>query len=143
MRAFLRGLLAVVLGLIAGSAVNMGLILLGGQLILPPAGADTSTTEGLQAAMPMFEARHFLFPFLAHALGTFAGALLATWIVGRVRKVPALLIGLLFLAGGIASCFMLPAPRWFEVLDVLLAYLPFAWLGYQIAKKPARAVGAA
>ncbi|MNL82973.1 hypothetical protein D3C87_2104970 [compost metagenome] len=55
---------------------------------------------------------------------------------------PALLIGLLFLAGGIASCFMLPAPRWFEVLDVLLAYIPFAWLGYLIAKKPARAVGA-
>jgi len=136
MRAFLRGLLAVVLGLIAGSAVNMGLILLGGQLIPPPVGADTSTTEGLQAAMPMFEVRHFLFPFLAHALGTFAGALLATWIVGRVSKVPALLIGLLFLAGGIASGFMLPAPRWFEVLDVLLAYLPFAWLGYALARKP-------
>ncbi|WP_303749214.1 hypothetical protein [Stenotrophomonas pigmentata] len=143
MRAFLRGLLAVVLGLIAGSAVNMGLILLGGHLVPPPAGTDTSTTEGLQAAMPLFEARHFLFPFLAHALGTLAGALLATWIVGRSSKVPALLIGLLFLAGGIASCFMLPAPRWFEVLDVLLAYIPFAWLGYQIAKKPAGTVGAA
>ncbi len=136
MRAFLRGLLAVVLGLIAGSAVNMGLILLGGQLVPPPAGADTSTTEGLQAAMPLFEARHFLFPFLAHALGTFAGALLATWVAGRISKAPALLVGLLFLAGGIASCFMLPAPRWFEVLDVLLAYLPFAWLGYVLVRRP-------
>lgn len=136
MRAFLRGLLALVLGLIVGSAVNMGLIVLGGQLIPPPPGMDLTTTEGLQAAMPLLEPRHFLFPFLAHALGTLAGALLATWIVGRVSKVPAVLIGLLFLAGGVASCFMLPAPRWFEVLDVLLAYIPFAWLGYQIAKKP-------
>ena len=142
MRAFLRGLLAVVLGLIAGSAVNMGLIVLGGQLLPPPVGMYLTTTEGLQAAMPLLEPRHFLFPFLAHALGTLAGALLATWIVGRVSKVPAVLIGLLFLAGGVASCFMLPAPRWFEVLDVLLAYIPFAWLGYLIAKKPARAVGA-
>ena len=143
MLAFLRGLLAVVLGLIAGSAVNMGLIVLGGQLVPPPAGADTSTTEGLQAAMPLFEARHFLFPFLAHALGTFAGALLATWIVGRTSKVPALLIGLLFLTGGVASCFMLPAPRWFEVLDLIFAYIPFAWLGYAVARKPAVVVGAA
>ena len=142
MRAFLRGLLAVVLGLIAGSAVNMGLIVLGGQLLPPPAGMDLTTTEGLRAAMPLLEPRHFLFPFLAHALGTLAGALLATWVSGRASKIPALLIGLLFLAGGVASCFMLPAPRWFEVLDVLLAYIPFAWLGYLIAKKPARAVGA-
>ena len=143
MRAFLRGLLAVVLGLIAGSAVNMGLIVLGGQLVPPPAGMDLTTTEGLQAAMPLLEPRHFLFPVLAHALGTLAGALLATWIVGRVSKVPAVLIGLLFLAGGVASCFMLPAPRWFEVLDVLLAYIPFAWLGYAVARKPAVVVGAA
>ena len=143
MRAFLKGLLAVVLGLIAGSAVNMGLIVLSGQLLPPPPGMDLTTTEGLQVAMPLLEPRHFLFPFLAHALGTLAGALLATWVSGRTSKIPALLIGLLFLAGGVASCFMLPAPRWFEVLDVLLAYLPFAWLGYQIAKKPALAVGTA
>ena len=142
MRGFLKGLLAVVLGLVAGSAVNMGLVLLGAQLVPPPAGVDTSTAEGLKAAMPLLQARHFLFPFLAHALGTFAGALVATWAVGRVNRLPALLIGLLFLMGGIASCFMLPAPRWFEVLDVLLAYLPFAWLGYLLAKKPGR-VGAA
>ena len=136
MRGFLKGLLAVVLGLVAGSAVNMGLVLLGAQLVPPPAGVDTSTAEGLKAAMPLLQARHFLFPFLAHALGTFAGALVATWVVGRVNRLPALLIGLLFLVGGIASCFMLPAPRWFEVLDVVLAYLPLAWLGYLLAKKP-------
>ncbi|MGH8052929.1 MAG: hypothetical protein ACREP4_03250 [Stenotrophomonas sp.] len=135
MRAFLKGLLAVVLGLIAGSAVNMGLILLGGQLIPSPPGVDTSTTEGLQAAMPLLGPAHFVFPFLAHALGTLAGAFVATWVVGRLSRVPALLIGVLFLAGGVAACFMLPAPRWFEVLDVVLAYLPFAWLGYLLARR--------
>ncbi len=135
MRAFLKGLLAVVVGLVVGSAVNMGLILLGGQLVPPPAGTDTSTTEGLQAAMPLFGPAHFIFPFLAHALGTLAGAYVATWMVGRVSRLPASVIGVLFLAGGVASCFMLPAPRWFEVMDVLLAYPPFAWLGYALARK--------
>ena len=137
MRAFLKGLLAVVVGLVVGSAVNMGLILLGGRVVPAPAGVDTTTSEGLAAAMPLLGPAHFVFPFLAHALGTFAGALLATWIVGRVSRVPAAVIGVLFLAGGIASCFMLPAPRWFEVLDVVLAYLPFAWLGYRLGRRPA------
>ncbi|WP_269791320.1 hypothetical protein [Stenotrophomonas sp. Iso1] len=135
MRTFLKGLLAVVLGFIVGSAVNMGLILLGGRVVPLPAGVDTSTTEGLKAAMPLFGPAHFVFPFLAHALGTLAGAFIATLVAGRVSGVPALVIGALFLAGGVASCFMLPAPRWFEVLDVLLAYLPFAWLGYVLARR--------
>lgn len=137
MRAFLKGLLAVVVGLVVGSAVNMGLILLGARVVPAPAGVDTTTSEGLAAAMPLLGPAHFVFPFLAHALGTFAGALLATWIAGRVSRVPAAVIGALFLAGGIASCFMLPAPRWFEVLDVVLAYLPFAWLGYRLGRRPA------
>ncbi len=137
MRMFLKGLLAVVLGLVVGSAVNMGLVMLGGQMVPPPPGMDTTTTEGLQAAMPLMGPAHFVFPFLAHALGTLAGAFVATLVVGRVSKVPALVIGLLFMAGGIAACFMLPAPRWFEVLDVLLAYLPFAWLGYVLARRRA------
>lgn len=137
MRAFLKGLLAVVVGLVVGSAVNMGLILLGARVVPAPAGVDTTTSEGLAAAMPLLGPAHFVFPFLAHALGTFAGALLATWIVGRVSRVPAAGIGVLFLAGGIASCFMLPAPRWFEALDVVLAYLPFAWLGYRLGRRPA------
>ncbi|MGR4896164.1 hypothetical protein ACIPR8_12880 [Stenotrophomonas sp. LARHCG68] len=137
MRAFLKGLLAVVVGLVVGSAVNMGLILLGARVVPAPAGVDTTTSEGLAAAMPLLGPAHFVFPFLAHALGTFAGALLATWIVGRVSRVPAAVIGVLFLAGGIASCFMLPAPRWFEALDVVLAYLPFAWLGYRLGRRPA------
>lgn len=137
MRMFLKGLLAVVLGFVAGSAVNMGLVMLGGQVVPAPPGMDTTTTEGLRAAMPLMGPAHFVFPFLAHALGTLAGAFIATLVVGRVSRVPALVIGLLFMAGGIAACFMLPAPRWFEVLDVLLAYLPFAWLGYVLARRRA------
>lgn len=135
MRAFLGGLLAVVVGFIAGSAVNMGLILLGARLVPAPPGLDTTTSEGLAAAMPLLQPVHFLFPFLAHALGTLAGAWVATLVVGRRSPVPAAVIGLLFLAGGIASCLMLPAPRWFEVLDVVFAYLPFAWLGHRLARK--------
>ncbi len=135
MKGFLKGLLALIVGFAVGSAVNMGLVMLGGQLIAPPPGVDTSTTEGLKAAMPLFGPRHFLMPFLAHALGTLAGAFVATWVAGRTNRIPALLVGVLFLAGGMAAAYMLPAPLWFEVADLLLAYLPCAWLGFVLARK--------
>jgi hypothetical protein len=40
----------------------------------------------------------------------------------------ALVIGLFFLAGGIANIIMLPSPTWFTVLDLVGAYLPMGYL---------------
>ena len=51
----------------------MGLIMLSGKVIPPPAGSDVATMEGLKASLHLFEPKHFVFPFLAHALGTLVG----------------------------------------------------------------------
>ncbi len=48
--------------------------------------------EGLKASLLLFEAKHFVFAFLAHALGA------------------------LF---GIANAFMLPSPLWFNAIHML------------------------
>ena len=135
MARFLRMLLAVVLGLIIGSVVNMGLIMLSGKIIAPPSGADVTTMEGLKASMHLFEAKHFVFPFLAHALGTLVGAFVAGLLAPGRSAVPAYVVGGLFLLGGIANVVMLPAPIWFCALDLLLAYFPAAWLGQVLAAR--------
>jgi hypothetical protein len=133
MPSWLHVVLAVLLGIVVGSVVNMALITVSGKVIAPPLGADVTTTEGLKAAMHLFEPRHFLFPFLAHSLGTFVGAFVAALVAsGRSLRV-ALMVGGFFLLGGIASVVMLPAPLWFSVVDLLLAYLPAAWLGHRFA----------
>ncbi|AKC85514.1 hypothetical protein [Pseudoxanthomonas suwonensis] len=138
----LRLILAVAVGLVVGSLVNMGLIMASGHVIPPPPGADVTTTEGLRASLHLFEPRHFLFPFLAHSLGTFAGALVATLLTPGRTAGPAYVVGCAFLLGGIASVFMLPAPLWFSVLDLVLAYLPAAWLAHRVASRGAhRAAG--
>ena len=121
MRAFLKGLLAVVVGLVVGSAVNMGLILLGARVVPAPAGVDTTTSKGLAAAMPLLGPAHFVFPFLAHALGTFAGALLATWIAGRVSRVPAAVIGVLGMLPGVMLPIAMGVPITAQTLGVMLA----------------------
>lgn len=129
MSPILRNILAIVAGVIAGSIVNMALISMSASVIAPPAGADVTTSEGLKAAMHLFEPKHFLMPFLAHALGTFVGALVAALIAANHKMKFALGIGVFFLAGGIASVFMLPSPLWYSVVDLGLAYLPMAYLG--------------
>jgi hypothetical protein len=44
-------------------------------------------------------------------------------------------IGVVFLCGGVAASFMIPAPAWFIALDLLAAYLPMAWLGIQMGSR--------
>lgn len=138
MNPVVRNIGAALLGLFVGGLVNMGLIILGGALIPAPAGTDTSTPEGLNAAIPLFEPKHYLFPFLAHALGTLSGAWLATMLATGRKLIPAMIIGVFFLAGGTAMVFQLPAPWWFEAGDLLFAYLPMAWLGFKLANRGAR-----
>lgn len=135
MPTLLRNVLAVLAGIVIGGVVNMALITIGPALIPPPAGVDVTTAEGLRAAMPLFEPRHFVMPFLAHALGTLAGALAAYLIAGTHRVPLAYVVGAVFLCGGLAASFMIPAPAWFIALDLLVAYLPMAWLGIQIGAR--------
>lgn len=134
MNPVVRNVLAVLAGVVVGSAVNMGLIMVSGKVIPPPAGADVTTAEGLKAAIHLFEPKHFLFPFGAHALGTLAGAWLTAVLAATRRTALALVIGVVFLAGGIASACMIPAPPWFILADLLAAYLPTAWLGSRLAQ---------
>jgi len=51
----------------------------------------------------------------------------------------AWVVGALGLAGGIAAARMIPAPTWFVVLDLVVAYLPMAWLGGLLAAGGGRA----
>jgi len=125
----LRNIIGTIVGLVVGGIVNMGLIMISSAVIAPPAGADITTIEGLRAAMPLLEPKHFVFPFLAHALGTFTAALIACLIAVSHKTTIALLIGVLFLIGGIAASMMIPAPTWFKALDLIVAYIPMAWLG--------------
>ena len=135
MAIMLRNLLALLVGIAVGGAVNMGIILLGSSIIAPPAGVDVSDAESIRAAMHLFEPKHFVMPLLAHALGTLAGALAGSLISATHRTAIAYGVGAVFLAGGVAASFMIPAPAWFVVLDLVAAYIPMAWIGLKIANR--------
>jgi len=138
MNSILRNILAVIAGVIFGSIVNMSIIMSSGNIIPPPAGVDVTNMESLKTNMHLFQPKHFLLPFLAHALGTFAGALITALIAASHQMKFAIGLGVWFLIGGIANVFMLPSPLWFTVTDLVLAYLPMAFLGGWLAERATR-----
>jgi hypothetical protein len=131
----MRNIAALVIGVIVGGAINMGIIMLGSSLIPPPPGVDASDAESIAAGMHLFEAKHFITPFLAHALGTLVGALVAYVIAANNKLIMSLVVGIVSLLGGISAVFMIPSPMWFVALDLLLAYIPMAWLGGMIGQR--------
>ena len=132
MKPIVRNILAIIAGLIAGSFVNMGIIMISGSIIPPPEGVDNTTMEGLKAGMHLFQPKHFLFPFLAHAIGTFAGALLTAMIAIKRKMLYALIIGAFFMIGGIINILMLPSPIWFTIVDLVFAYYPMAYFAAKL-----------
>jgi len=133
MNTIVRNILAVLVGVIVGSIVNMVLVNIGPLVVPPPEGADVSSMAGLRDSMALFTPANFLFPFLGHALGTLVGAFLAAKLGASHRMKLALGIGVFFLLGGIAAASMLGGPAWFTVIDLLFAYIPMAYLGAMLA----------
>lgn len=123
----IRNILAVLAGIFIGSFINLSLIKYG-HSVFPIEGIDPNSLEDLARVMPTLELKYFIFPFLGHALGALIGAGIAALIAANHKMKFALGIGMVFLAGGIAACVMIPAPIWFVVLDLVVAYIPMAWI---------------
>ena len=125
----LKNLLAVLVGVVVGCVVNIALVNLGPMVVALPEGADISTMEGLRESMEIFTPANFLFPFLGHALGTLVGAWVAAKLAASHRFGLAAVIGLFFLSGGVSMVAMVGGPLWFRIADLVVAYLPMAYLG--------------
>lgn len=127
-----RNILAVVIGIVVATAVNMGLVTLGHMLVPLPVGADVSTMEGLAAAIDKFETKHFVFPFLAHAMGPLVGTFVAMLIAASHKMKIAVGMAVFFLLGGIFANVMIPAPFWFKAVDLIFAYIPTSLIGAKL-----------
>ncbi|PWL28180.1 MAG: hypothetical protein DCO96_09390 [Fluviicola sp. XM-24bin1] len=132
MKPIVRNIIAVVLGLIVGNVVNMGLVQVGYSVFTPD--VDVNDMKALAKFMEEADMKYFIFPFIAHALGTLAGAFTAALFSKNQKMGVALIIGGLFFIGGIMVSFLIPAPMWFIAMDLVVAYIPMALLGAVMAK---------
>jgi hypothetical protein len=99
--------LAVIAGIVIGSSINMTIVLKGHLLIAMPEGADVTTLGGSLVVAKMAATNPFRY---------------------------AMAIGVAFMLGGIINAFTLPGPVWFDIVDILGAYLPMSYLALKLAK---------
>jgi hypothetical protein len=129
MNPILRNILAVLAGTAACLFLNGLLLDAMMRLIGTPEGFDPNDLS----TFTLLRGKHYLSPFIAHAVPSLVGGAIAAVIAASRRMSMALTVGGLHLVGGIAAAFMIPAPAWFIVVDLVVAYLPMAWLGGRIA----------
>lgn len=130
-----RNILALVVGILVGGFLNGFLVSVGPAIVPLPDGADISTMDGLRDSMKLFTPINFLFPFMAHALGTLLGAFVTAKLAVSHHYKLAMGVGIFFLAGGSYMVANVGGPLWFNAVDLILAYLPMAWLGARLAGK--------
>lgn len=134
MNPILRNILAVVAGVFVGSFLNMTLATSIGPMVFPlPEGLDPNDMESFKANAHLMTTENFIFPFLGHALGTLIGAFIAAKLAASHHMKLAIGIGFWFLLGGIVAVMLIPAPLWFDIFDLVVAYLPMGWLGWKLA----------
>ena len=128
MKIILKSLSLLILGILIGSFINMGFIIIGDLIFIKP--EDFNPLNAMN-----WDIKYFIFPFIAHAFGTFSGSYSASKLSNNDNKTIPLLIGFFFLSGGIYMALIVPAPNWFLFLDLIAAYIPMAILGWSIGKK--------
>ena len=135
MKKTIKNTLAIFVGLFIGGSTNMLIISNSNAFVALPKGVVPEDLESLSSNIHLFEPIHFLMPFLAHSIGTFCGAFIASKIAVNHKLKFALTIGVFFLIGGVQMSSFLDSPLWFDLVDVSVAYIPMSLLGYKLAVK--------
>ena len=125
MRQILKNIGIVIISIIIGMIINIGLIIIGGMIF--PLSENFKPMNAIN-----WDLKYFIFPFLAHSIGTLSGAFVASKLSRNYHIIIPLIVGLYFLSGGIYMVTILPAPIWFISLDLILCYIPMALLGWKI-----------
>ena len=127
MKLLLKNIGILIFSIIIGMIVNIGLIIIGGTIFPLPENIEPMNATN-------WEIKYFLFPFLAHSIGTLSGAFVASKLSKNYHIIIPIIVGLYFLSGGIYMVMILPAPTWFICLDLIVSYIPMALLGWKVSK---------
>lgn len=115
----MRVILATIFGLVIGNVVNMGIV---GFANFPKTPTKPSENEAYIAAMNALTVGDYLIPLAAHLFGILSGLLIARFIC-KTSNTPIYIVGGLHLIASVIMMFIIPAPGWFIVLDLVVPVL--------------------
>lgn len=136
MSIYVKFAFALIAGVLLGGIINMMFVMIGPVVIAPPAGVDMSSAESMRANAELLQPKHYLFPLIAHAAGTFCGALVAYKLVDQYKSIAAYVIAAVFFLGGITAIRMIPAPLDYILVDLIFAYFPMAYAAIKTLEEP-------
>ena len=111
--------LATILGFIASMGVNMAIINFGIPVTVE-AGGDVDAVR--LKVMESFTAMEYLIPLSAHIFGVLIGLIVAR-LICKTSNIPIYIVGGLHMIGTVIVSFMIPAPIWFNIVDLILPLL--------------------
>lgn len=99
-----------------------------------PPGLALDDKEGFAKYVSTLPVSAFVLVLVSHFIGPFIGATLATRFAAYRSIIPAVVIGGLYLLGGILNLRDIKPPLWFAIADLPL-YPLAAWLGILLGKQ--------
>lgn len=128
-----RKITAIVVGIIAGMIFNMSFVLISQASYPLPEDIDPNDLEAQgeyrkENGWPMGA---LVLVLIAHAGGSLASGVVCGLIAMRNWTAAGLGLGIFWTMGGITMLFLLPAPTWFAITDVIL-YIPAALIGVMV-----------
>lgn len=134
MSVWVRNIFSVVLAIGVAAIVGSAIVILGHSIIPVPEGIDTNDIDSLRSNFHLFELKHFLFPLLAHALGTFAAAYVVSRFAGSHHLFLSLGLGIIFMLASLALSFKLGHWPLIGIIDIV-QYIPVSFLGYYFGRR--------
>ncbi len=130
----MRSVGAVLIGLIAGMAVNMAIILLNMYVLFPmPPGLDMNDGPAMSAYVATLPLTALLIVIVAHLGQSFVGGWVAARLSASAPVRQALIVGVLSLLAGVLNMMQIAAPTWMMI--ELPLYLVVAYAAGQLVAR--------
>ena len=129
----IRTILAIIVGLICGMAVNLLIVIIVSAVWPMSEGVDFNDADGTAAYIATLPVLALLLVILAHLLQAFVGGWVAAALTRNVPMLAALAVGVLSLLAGVYNMMSMPLPAWMWI-EVPL-YLIVAWLAGQLVAR--------
>ena len=115
---FVRGIGAVIAGLIVAFLLVFGAEAISHQIYPPPPGMSLRNMNQVKAFVATLPMSVLLIVLAGHLIATFV----ATWVAAKIARGPiaGFVVGALLLAAGIANAFMIPQPVWFSIASFVI-----------------------
>ncbi|MGH7729988.1 MAG: hypothetical protein ACRENJ_01920 [Candidatus Eiseniibacteriota bacterium] len=131
MNPVVRGILAVIAGMLVAFVLIVVVQTIGTR-IYPPPPMDRTNIDSIKAAMAQIPLASLLFVLLSYAAGSVAGGWVAARFAPRDKMAHAMTLAALLFCLGIMNLISLPHPPWFWVASSAIYWLG-AWSGAKAA----------